>query len=203
MNLALLRVLRESCQLTYKEQETALIEVIEKVPKEFWAGRLSLKVLFERLCETKSSFWPYLQTLPIGVPGLPIFFSQTAIQELHYPPLIAQIEKRCRWLMNLSEEDRKKICQQAGNDQTPDANLVAWALAIVSSRAFRVHGENRPASMLPLIDLCNHRFYPNCEVQLSKKEDNSVQLKTLQDISVRHNRNEDWPVFVGRRSFDD
>jgi hypothetical protein len=39
-----------------------------------------------------------------------------------------------------------------------------WALAVVSSRAFRVAGPQAPAALLPLIDMANHSFTPNCEV---------------------------------------
>lgn len=35
---------------------------------------------------------------------------------------------------------------------------------MVSSRAFRTRGPSSPAAMLPLIDMANHSFEPNCEV---------------------------------------
>jgi histone-lysine N-methyltransferase SETD3 len=42
--------------------------------------------------------------------------------------------------------------------------VAGWALAVVSSRAFRVAGPQAPAALLPLIDMANHSFEPNCEV---------------------------------------
>lgn len=42
--------------------------------------------------------------------------------------------------------------------------FAGWALAVVSSRAFRVAGPQAPAALLPLIDMANHSFEPNCEV---------------------------------------
>lgn len=39
-----------------------------------------------------------------------------------------------------------------------------WALAMTTSRAFRVRGPQHPAALLPLIDMSNHSFAPNCEV---------------------------------------
>lgn len=33
-----------------------------------------------------------------------------------------------------------------------------------TSRAFRVRGPDQPAAQLPLIDMCNHSFAPNCQV---------------------------------------
>jgi histone-lysine N-methyltransferase SETD3 len=39
-----------------------------------------------------------------------------------------------------------------------DANALGWALAAVTSRAFRTRGKEYPAAMLPLIDMANHSF---------------------------------------------
>jgi hypothetical protein len=44
--------------------------------------------------------------------------------------------------------------------------LPGWALAVVSSRAFRLRGLSQPATLLPLIDMANHSFAPNAEVVL-------------------------------------
>jgi hypothetical protein len=49
-----------------------------------------------------------------------------------------------------------------------EINALGWALAVVSSRAFRTRGPSQPAAMLPLVDMCNHSFDPNCEVLPSK-----------------------------------
>ena len=65
--------------------------LIERVPEEFWSGRLCLKLLVERLKADGSRFWPYLQSLPLGVPGVPLFFNEAAINALQYPPLIEQV----------------------------------------------------------------------------------------------------------------
>ena len=51
---------------------------------------------------------------------------------------------------------------------------------MVTSRAFRVQGKSHPASMLPLIDMCNHSFTPNCKLQPVGNGD--VQLIASQDI---------------------
>ena len=82
----------ESCLLTYDASSNAeLLRIVQQVPEEFWAGRLCLPLLVERLMGDQSHFWPYLQTLPNGVPGLPLFYSETALQALQYPPLIEQV----------------------------------------------------------------------------------------------------------------
>ena len=45
------------------------------------------------------------------------------------------------------------------------ACLAGWALGAVTSRAFRTRGPKHPAALLPLIDMCNHSFEPNCQLQ--------------------------------------
>lgn len=50
---------------------------------------------------------------------------------------------------------------------TVDANALGWAYACASSRAFRVAGPDRPAAMLPLVDVANHSFAPSAEVRPS------------------------------------
>ena len=39
-------------------------------------------------------------------------------------------------------------------------------MAVTTSRAFRVRGPDKPAAQLPLIDMCNHSFAPNCQARL-------------------------------------
>lgn len=46
----------------------------------------------------------------------------------------------------------------------PGPPAAGWALAVVTSRAFRVAGPTAPAALLPLIDMANHSFTPNAEV---------------------------------------
>ena len=48
----------------------------------------SMQVLRERVLGPDSSFQPYISSLPVGVPGIPIFFSPEAVEVLgQYPPL--------------------------------------------------------------------------------------------------------------------
>ena len=81
--------------MTYgEEDEQKLKEIIGRVPEEFWTARLCLKLLVERLGGEESHFWPYFQTLPRGVPGIPLFYSEAAIRALEYPPIIEQVTPR-------------------------------------------------------------------------------------------------------------
>ena len=46
------------------------------------------QVLRERVLGPDSAFQPYISNLPVGVPGIPIFFPPDAIEALEqYPPL--------------------------------------------------------------------------------------------------------------------
>lgn len=52
-------------------------------------------------------------------------------------------------------------------------------MGVASSRAFKL-GKTRQPTMLPLIDLCNHSFEPNCRLETSA--DGTVRLIADQDI---------------------
>ena len=55
-------------------------------------------------------------------------------------------------------------------------------MGCVTSRAFRVAGPSQPASMLPLVDMCNHDFAPNA--QLRAGPGNSVSLVALRSLAA-------------------
>lgn len=80
--------------------------------------------------------------------------------------IIAHILWTLRWLADFS----KNLKDLPGTPEDPfggaavDINALGWAMACVTSRAFRVKGPDHPAVMLPLIDMSNHSFDPNCEV---------------------------------------
>lgn len=71
-----------------------------------------------------------------------------------------------------------------------------WGLGTASSRAFRIGPKGEPA-MLPLIDLCNHSFSPNC--RLERQEDGTAVLVSIAPIP------EDTPLTIsyGRLSNTD
>jgi hypothetical protein len=51
---------------------------------------------------------------------------------------------------------------------------------VVTSRAFATGGPQKPRSLLPLIDICNHSFAPNCDID--KRQAGSIVLYTKQPI---------------------
>ncbi|KAL6746522.1 hypothetical protein V8C86DRAFT_2940393 [Haematococcus lacustris] len=161
-------MLNRRCMLTYDETcDPRLLAVIDQVPAELWGAKLALQLLNHRLMAASSPYAAYIAQLPVGVAGVPIFFSREAINALEYPPVTEQVKKRCRWLYDFST---KVLAGLAGAPGDPfggahvDINALGWALACVTSRAFRVRGPSHPAALLPLIDMCNHSFQPNCEV---------------------------------------
>ena len=167
----------------------SLTRLIQLVPKELWGGKLALKLLYERYRGDESPFAPYVRSLPVGFPGVPIFWSKAELDALEYPPVSSQVVKRCRWLVEFSGmEDVQRLGRElfgaeAANILSP--NTLGWALSAVTSRAFRPGGEGGAAALLPLIDMCNHDFGPNAAVSGTSGTSGSslLILKAVRDIA--------------------
>ena len=165
----------------------SLTELIELVPKELWGAKLALKLLYERYRGTESSHAAYIANLPVGFPGVPIFFGKEDLDALEYPPVSSQVIKRCRWLVEFSAmDDVKRLGRELFGDDVGDMlspNMLGWALSAVTSRAFRPGGDgSSAAAMLPLIDMANHQFTPNAGVSGSSKS-SELTMKALRDIA--------------------
>ncbi|KAK9091472.1 hypothetical protein Sjap_024649 [Stephania japonica] len=154
--------------------DSDLLGLVRRVPEELWAMKLGLKLLQERAM-VGSFWWPYISNLPETY-SVPIFFPGEDIKNLQYAPLLSQVNKRCRFLLEF-EKEIKHILQDVKPDDNPfggqdvDASSLGWAMSAVSSRAFRLHGNKLPDGtktyipmMLPLIDICNHSFLQNAEI---------------------------------------
>jgi histone-lysine N-methyltransferase SETD3 len=88
----------------------SLQELIELVPRELWGAKLALKLLYERYRGEESSYAPYIANLPVGFPGVPIFYGKDDLDALEYPPVSSQVIKRCRWLVEFSAmEDVQRL----------------------------------------------------------------------------------------------
>lgn len=57
-----------------------------------------------------------------------------------------------------------------------------WALAVTTSRAFAVRGPTKPRALLPVIDMCNHSFQPNCDIR--KEADGAITLFATRDVQA-------------------
>ncbi|XP_019165065.1 PREDICTED: histone-lysine N-methyltransferase setd3 [Ipomoea nil] len=172
------------------EADSPIPKLAQQVPEELWAMKLGLKLLQER--SRKGSFWwPYISNLPEKY-SVPIFFPGEDIKNLQYAPLLYQVNKRCRFLL----EFEKFVVNELSNverdhhpfeGQDVDSSALGWAMSAVSSRAFRLYGgkrldgtHNNVPMMLPLIDMCNHSFHPNAEiVQEREAGDGKMLVKVI------------------------
>lgn len=55
------------------------------------------QLLAHRVQGAESPLSTYITNLPVGVPGIPMFFSREAIAAIEYPPVSEQVKKRCKW----------------------------------------------------------------------------------------------------------
>ncbi|KAK6122415.1 hypothetical protein DH2020_043857 [Rehmannia glutinosa] len=167
-------------------ESSTLIALARQVPEELWAMKLGLKLLQER-AKKGSFWWPYISNLPETY-SVPIFFPGEDIKNLQYAPLLHQVNKRCRFLLEFeklmkNELDNVKLDGHPFGGQDIDASSLGWAMSAVSSRAFRLYGTKRPDGthvdapmLLPLIDMCNHSFVPNAEIVQEKEANNDNML---------------------------
>ncbi|KAJ7954321.1 Histone-lysine N-methyltransferase [Quillaja saponaria] len=176
--------------------DSALVNLAHRVPEELWAMRLGLKLLQER-AEIGSFWWPYISNLPETY-SVPIFFSGEDIKNLQYAPLLHQVNKRCRFLLDF-EKEVKHFLENLKQDDHPfggqevHASSLGWAMSAVSSRAFRLYGKKLPdgnhkniAMMLPLIDMCNHSFTPNVQIVQEQDADNvKMQVKVVAETEIK------------------
>ena len=88
-----------------------------------------MQVVAERAKGSESRFLPYMHSLPAGVTGLPMFFRPEEIRELQYPPLIQQINLRCRWLLKFAAEQLASAASEGPfNGVKVDANLLGESM---------------------------------------------------------------------------
>ncbi|EEF36417.1 conserved hypothetical protein [Ricinus communis] len=165
---------------------SVLVHLAQKVPDELWAMKLGLKLLQER-AKVGSFWWPYISNLPEAY-SIPIFFPGEDIKNLQYAPLLHQVNKRCRFLLDFEKEVEHTLKNLKPSDhpyggQHVDASSLGWAMSAVSSRAFRLYGNKLPDGihsdvpmMLPLIDMCNHSFNPNAQVLQEHDPGNAKML---------------------------
>ncbi|XP_030514243.1 actin-histidine N-methyltransferase [Rhodamnia argentea] len=178
--------------------EPVLADLASKVPEELWAMKLGLKLLGER-SKIGSFWWPYISNLPETY-SVPIFFPGEDIKNLQYAPLLYQVNKRCRFLLDFEKEVNNALSDLNMKDhpfggQDINASSLGWAMSAVSSRAFRLYGNKSPTGaysdvpmMLPLIDMCNHNFEPNARiVQEVGGEQPEMLVKVVAEKEIRVN----------------
>lgn len=176
--------------------DSVLVDLARQVPEELWAMKLGLKLLQER-ARLGSFWWPYISNLPETY-GVPIFFQGEDIKNLQYAPLLYQVNKRCRFLLDFDQEVRRALASVKPIDhpfggQELNASSLGWAMSAVSSRAFRLHGKklaagtrNEVPMMLPLIDMCNHSFNPNAQI-IQEEDDSELLIKVVAESEIKQN----------------
>ncbi|KAE9613892.1 putative histone-lysine N-methyltransferase [Lupinus albus] len=123
----------------------ALAQLARQVPEELWAMKLGLKLLQDR-AKVGSFWWPYISNLPQTY-SVPIFFPGEDIKNLQYAPVLHQVNKRCRFLLDF-EQEIKRTLVNLEPDKHPfgglevHASSLGWAMSAVSSRAFLLYGNN-------------------------------------------------------------
>ncbi|KAJ9518421.1 hypothetical protein QJQ45_018445, partial [Haematococcus lacustris] len=175
-------MLNRRCKLSSDETcDPRLLAVIDQVPAEQWAMKLALQLLNHRLMAASSPYAAYIAQLPVRVAGVPTFFSREAINALEHLPMIEQVNKKRRWLSDFS---KRVLAGLAGAPGDPfggariDVKTLGWAEACVRSRAYQ--DPLHPTALLPLIDMCNHSFHPNCEVRF-------VEGGSYHSLVAKHN----------------
>nr|XP_011463173.1 PREDICTED: histone-lysine N-methyltransferase setd3 isoform X2 [Fragaria vesca subsp. vesca] len=165
---------------------------------ELWAMKLGLKLLQER-ARVGSFWWPYIGNLPEAF-SVPIFFPGEDIKNLQYAPVLYQVNKRCRFLLEFEQEVRRALDNNKPSDhpfggQAVGASALGWAMSAVSSRAFRLYGKKLADGnyddvpmMLPLIDMCNHSFKPNARILQDQDDRNKKMLvKVVAETEIKQN----------------
>ena len=94
-----------------------------------------------------------------------------------------KVAKRCRFLLDFSKGELEGLPDKPDQDPfggvSVEVNGLGWALAATSSRAFRAAGPRQPGALLPLIDMCNHSFEPNCAIEGDKESGSSGALTVV------------------------
>ncbi|KAI4357552.1 hypothetical protein L6164_001492 [Bauhinia variegata] len=176
--------------------DSVLVNLASQIPEELWAMKLGLKLLQER-AKVGSFWWPYVSNLPETY-SVPIFFPGEDIKNLQYAPLVHQINKRCRFLLDFEQEVKRslenlKLDNHPFGGQEVDSSSLGWAMSAVSSRAFRLYGNKRTDGtridipmMLPLIDMCNHSFNPNAQIVQEQDTGNAKMLvKVVAETAIK------------------
>ncbi|KAK7320074.1 hypothetical protein RJT34_04805 [Clitoria ternatea] len=185
------------------QQDPLLLQLARQVPEELWAMKLGLKLLQER-AKVGSFWWPYISNLPETY-TVPIFFPGEDIKNLQYAPLLHQVNKRCRFLLDFEQEVKRALANLTPDKhpfggQEVDASSLGWAMSAVSSRAFRLHAiaDKNPNGMhidipmiLPLIDMCNHSFNPNARI-VQEQDSMKMQVKVVAKTTIK----EDDPLLL-------
>ena len=109
--------------------------------------------------------------------GLRLCDAGEALQATGCEPLQAEVARRGRFMARFHRDTLTPALAAPDspfNGVSIDLNGLGWALGACTSRAFATRGPRKPRALLPLIDMCNHSFGANCDIQMRK--DGGVEL---------------------------
>ncbi len=137
---------------------------------------------------------PVLDSLPDAVPGCPIFFNQMMVAALQDQTAKEEVRRISSAILRTA----RGLSHLPGTPEDLfygvriDQNAMAWAWAIVASRAIRANGK---ILLIPILDMVNHNFDPNVEIVVvasssssstttsSYGESGGVELRAIKSIS--------------------
>ncbi|GJN22188.1 hypothetical protein PR202_gb09734 [Eleusine coracana subsp. coracana] len=106
-------------------------QMLVVVTYELWAMKLGLRLLQER-AKPDSFWWPYIANLPEAF-TVPIFFPGEDIKNLQYAPVLHQVNKRCRFLLEFERE----VC--LGGPEIVDGRLLAALRVLLAADSEAMH----------------------------------------------------------------
>eukprot|EP01084_Bolivina_argentea_P066850 121887_1 len=132
---------------------------------------------------------PALDALPDTVPGCPIFFNQTMVAALQDQTMKEEVTRISSAILRTA----RGLSHLPGTPEDLfygvriDQDAMAWAWAIVASRAIRVNGN---IMLTPLLDMVNHNFEANVKIVVASSsttssygESGGVELRAIKSIS--------------------
>ena len=98
-----------------------------------------VQLLLHRVLGESSPFASYISALPVGVPGIPAFYSAEAVAALQYPPVSEQVKRRCRWLAAFARDELSRLPGSADDPfqgQAIDANILGTLFCCLAHAAY-------------------------------------------------------------------
>ncbi len=166
--------------------------------------KLALRLLTERIRhrdpqsrvltssrEGGMNWGPALDALPETIPGCPIFFNHTMVTALQDQTVKEEVRRISSAILRTA----RGLSHLPGTPEDMfygvrvDQDAMAWAWAIVASRAITVNGK---LMLIPLVDMANHNFEPNVEIVVPLSttattsrydESGGVELRAIKSIS--------------------
>ncbi len=167
--------------------------------------KLALRLLTERVWhfdaqsrlstssrEGGMNWGPALDALPNAVPGCPVFFNQTMVAALQDQAVKEEVRRISSAILRTA----RGLSHLPGTPDDMfygvrvDQDAMAWAWAIVASRATTVNGK---LMLVPLLDMVNHNFEANVEIVASlspsaaspygSESGGGVELRAIKSIS--------------------